>query len=285
MVKVRGHQILIALLLYFWSFPVSAKSPVNLDSLSTEQVWLAAQLLPGSGQAINKQYWKLPVFYSGMSSMIYMGYKANQNYKRIKNEYDPLYYGPEEEIRFKERWIPHKLQRNLYYTGAAAFYIASVADALIVKNKGTHSPATATILSTLMPGLGQIYNQKLWKVPVVYGGLGTLYYMVDFNQRGFKRFGEAYQTFPNDEFGGARGKDELKFLRDAYRRNRDLTIMALFGFYVLNIIDANVDAHFFNWDITDDLALNMEPLFNNSIMTGRGNVTEPSAGFKIKFNF
>ncbi len=284
MVKVRGHQFLIALLLYFWSFSAFADNPKSLDSLSTGKVWLASQILPGSGQIINKQYWKLPVFYSGMGSMIYMGHQANQNYKRIKNEYDPLYFSLEEETRFRERWTPHKVQRNLYFTGAAAFYLASVADALIVKNKGSHSPATATILSTLVPGLGQIYNQKLWKVPVVYGGLGTLYYMVDFNQRGFNRFGEAYQVFPNDEFGGTRSEDELKLLRDAYRRNRDLTIIALFGFYVLNIIDANVDAHFFDWDISDNLALNIEPVLNNSLVAA-GRFSEPAPGFKFSFSF
>lgn len=275
---------MIALLLFFQSNEAFSLQPVKLDSLSAKQVWLAAHILPGSGQLINKQYWKIPVFYTGMGSMLYFGLQANENYHNTQNEFNKPIYGPEEEFRFKEKWTAYKVERNIFYAGAVAFYVASVADAMIVKTKGKHSPTTATILSTLVPGMGQVYNQKLWKVPVVFGGMAALYYVIDFNQRGYKRFGEAYKQYPNDEFGGIWGKTELLYLRDAYRRNRDLSIIGMFGIYILNIIDANVDAHFFDWDISDDLAFKVEPVINGGYSSFNP-YSEPSFGLRFRYNF
>lgn len=280
----KGHHFLIALLLFFQTSNAFALQPLKLDSLSTQQVWLSAHVIPGSGQLINKQYWKIPVFYSGMGTMLYFGLQANNNYQNTLNEFRKPIYGPEEEFRFKEKWTAYKVERNILYAGAAAFYLASVADAVIVKNKGKHSPTTATILSTLVPGMGQVYNQKLWKVPIVFGGIAALYYVIDFNQRGYKRFGDAYKLYPNDEFGGLWGKTELLYLRDAYRRNRDLSIIGMFGIYVLNIIDANVDAHFFDWDISDDLAFKVEPVFNGGYSSFNP-YSEPSFGLRFSYNF
>jgi hypothetical protein len=280
----KGHHFLIALLLFFLTSSAVASTPVKLDSLSAKQVWFAAQVLPGSGQVINKQYWKVPAFYAGMGSMLYFGLQANTKYHDLRDEFRKPIYGPEEEFRFKEKWMAYKVERNIMYAGAAAFYVASVADAMIVKTKGKHSPITATIFSALVPGMGQVYNQKLWKVPVVFGGIAALYYVIDFNQRGYKRFGDAYKQYPNDEFGGRWSETELIYLRDAYRRNRDLSIIGFFGLYVLNIIDANVDAHFFDWDISDDLAFKVEPVFNGGF-SSYNQYSEPSVGLRFSYKF
>ncbi len=280
----KGHHVLIALILFFYTSSAFAAQPVKLDSLSARQVWFAAQVLPGSGQIINKQYWKVPAFYAGMGSMLYFGLKANENYHNTINEFKKPIYGPEEEYRFKEKWVAYKVERNIFYAGVAAFYVASVADAMIVKTKAKHSPVTATVLSTIAPGMGQVYNQKLWKVPVVFGSMAALYYVIDFNQRGYKRFGDAYKLYPNDEFGGRWGKNELLYLRDAYRRNRDLSIIGMFGIYVLNIIDANVDAHFFDWDISDDLAFKIEPVFNGGFSSFNP-YSDPSVGLRFSYKF
>lgn len=281
--KGKGHQFLIALLLFLFVASGSYANRIKLDSLSTRQVWLASQLLPGSGQVINKQYWKVPFFYAGMGSMLYFGLQANDNYHKTRNLYDPLFYGAEEKLIFEEKWTNYRMQRNIFYTNAALFYVASVADALIVNSRGDHSPTTATVLSMLMPGLGQVYNQKLWKVPVVMGGIASLWYIVDFNQRGYKKFGNAYKKFPNDEYNGTRSKNELLFLRDGYRRNRDFSIMILAGFYALNIIDANVDAHFFDWDISDNLALKFEPMLDGNAFSFNSNLTfQPVVGLRLQ---
>jgi len=220
--------------------------------------------------------------------MIYLGVNANNNYRRIRNEYQSTLFTPEGGESYEKEWTLYRIERNAYYAGAAAFYLASVADALIVKTKGKHSPATATILSALVPGMGQVYNQKLWKVPVVYGGIASLYYIVDFNQRGFVFFKTAYEQLidPNQEdvYGGQVPKEELIWRRDLYRRNRDMAIIGLAGLYVLNIIDANVDAHFFDWDISDNLALGIEPVFNRGI-SAQSMGSAPNFGVRLKIDF
>lgn len=280
--KGKGHQLLIALLLFFYSSFGFASSPfrTKLDSLSSKQVWLISHVVPGSGQFINKQYWKIPVFYAGMGSMLYLGYQANQNYLSTISESKLPIYGPDDQMDFKEKWTQYKIERNIYYTTAGAFYLGSVADALIVHTKGKHSPLTASVLSTLIPGMGQVYNQKLWKVPFVFGGIASLYYIVDLNQRGYKRFADAYNKYPNDEFGGLRSEADLLYLRDAYRRNRDLSLIGLVAFYGLNIIDAYIDANFFNWEINDNLALHFEPTIQNGVMASNWN-HNPTLGLRI----
>jgi len=278
-----GHQLLIALLLFCCPSTLLSQDTTKTNSLSTTKIWLASQVLPGSGQVINKQYWKIPIFYAGMGSLGYMGYRANKEYRKIYDEYHQPYYSPEEKYRFEEKWTRYKMQRNICYIGASAFYIASVADALMVQTKDTHSPFTAMMFSALVPGMGQIYNQKPWKLPFVYGGLASIYYIIDFNQRGYKRFGDALKQWPNDEFGGTRPEKDLIVLRNGYRRNRDLAIIGISAFYLLNIIDAYVDAHFFSWDMSDDLAYNIEPLIqSNMAINPDAGIT---LGLRLNFNF
>ncbi len=284
--KSKGHQRLIALLLFLLvTFPGYAKS-IKLDSLSIGHVWMASQFLPGSGQIINKQYWKVPVFYAGMGSMAYLGWQANGNYHKAYDLYNASLNGGNGNLLLQEQMTQYRMQRNMFYAGAALFYVSSVADALIVHSRDTHSSTTATALSMLFPGLGQVYNRKLWKVPVVMGGIASLGYVIDFNQRGYKKFGDAYRQYPNDEYNGRRSKEELKYLRDAYRRNRDLSIIGLAGFYILNIIDANVDAHFFDWDISDNLALKLEPTIDGmGSLLGTSTAFTPTLGLRLSYDF
>lgn len=277
---------MIALLLFFTIPSAGFSQIVKLDSLSIGHVWAASQLLPGAGQVINKDYWKIPVFYSGMGSTFYMGWRANKNYHRTLNQYNSSFHENGGDLMLQEQYTKYRIQRNIFYAGTALFYISSVADALIVHSADRHSATTASVLSMLLPGMGQVYNQKLWKVPIITGGFATLGYIVDFNQRGYKRFGDAYSKHPYDEFGGRRSKEELKYLRDGYRRNRDLSIIVLAGFYLLNIIDASVDAHFFDWDISDDLALKLEPSVSGmAIHTPALSTFSPSFGLKLSYSF
>jgi len=275
---------MIALLLFFHTTSGYAADPTKLDSISSAKVWLASQVVPGSGQVINRQYWKIPIFYAGMGSMVYMGLQANDKYHATLNKYNQPYYSPLEKYRFEEQWTQYRIQRNLFYAGAGAFYIASVADALIVRNKEKHSPLTASVLSALLPGMGQVYNQKPWKLPFVYGAIASIYYVIDFNQRGYKRFGTALLEYPNNEFGQIRSESDLIYLRNGYRRNRDLAIIGMAGFYLLNIVDAYVDAHFFDWDISDDLAFNFEPLIFSNPMANTAN-QNLTLGLRLNFNF
>jgi hypothetical protein len=276
---------LLLFLLLIQAFTVKADVFSTLsDSLKTKHLWLASQVLPGSGQIINKQYWKIPVFYAGMGSMLYLASDANKTYKSYKTDYLNLDPTSLDKEVFKERYTKMKQTRNIYYAGASAFYLASVVDALLVYNNEKHSPAAATIFSTIIPGMGQVYNKKYWKVPIVYGGLSTMIFLVDWNNRGYKRFKTAIKQFPNDEFDGARSTDELQIYENAYRRNRDISFVALMGVYVLNIIDANVDANLYDWNIDDDLSLRIEPSIINNNFASISSET-PAFGLTCRFNF
>lgn len=127
-----------------------------------------------------------------------------------------------------------------------------------------HSPRKATLYSMALPGLGQVYNKKYWKVPVIYAGLGALVYMGTLNTAEYKRWHEAYLYKINQDTGGNELADkydatQLKSQSDYYLRNVELTYILGSVLYILNMVDAAVDAHLFDYDISDDLSLRVNP--------------------------
>lgn len=137
-----------------------------------------------------------------------------------------------------------------------------------------HSPRKATIYSAALPGLGQIYNRKYWKVPLVYGGFAALGYFINFNHGEYIKFRQAYSdiidTDPNTSSHlklivnyqpdrTSQYTETLRTTKDYWRRNRDLLVIGTAVFYAINIIDASVDAHFFKFDISDDLSMKWVP--------------------------
>ena len=135
-----------------------------------------------------------------------------------------------------------------------------VSDSLHIKK---HNPRTATISSALLPGLGQVYNGKYWKVPLIYGAGGALVYAFQYNQSKYLQYREAYDAGDINEIyiidGYPRTYDQLPLGRDYYRRYRDISLFGLIGVYLLNIVDAMVDAYFTRFDISDDLTMHIEP--------------------------
>ncbi len=151
--------------------------------------------------------------------------------------------------------------------------------------KVEHSPKKATLYSTFLPGLGQAYNKKYWKIPLIYAGFGTIGYFIHWNNDNYNIMRQAYLDLTDGD--GPYGiedptnsymKLEAAQLRDLnnptyynnfktgldkqqsyYRRNRDLLIISIIGFYGLNIIDASVDAHLYDFDISEDLTFNWQP--------------------------
>ncbi len=249
------------------------------DSMSLSQVCWSAAVLPGYGQIYNKQYWKLPILYSTLAGGIAMFLHENKSYKPLKAEYDELILADrmrsEELNDVQNKMVRSNTRRQLYLGAAVASYIYLLGDAAV--NYATNDVSgvkRATTLATICPGAGQIYNKSYWKLPFVVGGFASMIYVVDWNNRGYKRFKTAYQqlsayeadpdAFPNgypDEFNGRYSTDDLKNLREQYRRNRDYSIILLAGLYVLQIVDAHVDAHFKDFDISDDLAMDIKPAF------------------------
>jgi len=114
-----------------------------------------------------------------------------------------------------------------------------------------------------LPGAGQIYNKKYWKLPIVYGGLGlSIYYLDDnlANIRFFKRNLIAIQDDdPNTINETSFTSSQLSDIIDQYKNWRDLSYVAIGAVYALQILDANVDAHLFYFDVDEDISLNLIP--------------------------
>ncbi len=155
------------------------------------------------------------------------------------------------------------------------------------------APSKAAFYSAVIPGLGQAYNKKYWKIPIVYGGLAVTGLIWDFNNKEYNRFRNALKSrfagLTTDEFYGtdAEGNalseprvsnDGLIRAQQNSRRSRDLTMIIGVAWYVLNIIDANVDAHLKQFNVDDDLAI--EPSINRNQFNGA-----TSYGISIGYKF
>lgn len=121
-----------------------------------------------------------------------------------------------------------------------------------------HSPKKAGIYSAIIPGLGQYYNKKNWKIPIIYAGLGTCSYFIITNAKNYSTFNKAYNaSLTNNTTVSIDGIDlntaDLFQYREYYRRNLDVSIIACLGVYAINIIDAVVDAHLFEFNVNDNL--------------------------------
>ncbi len=272
------------------------------DSVSLSKMCWTAAVLPGYGQIYNKQYWKLPIIYGSLAAGIALYINENKRYKPLKAEYEEIVAADLSRTEYlnelQGQMIRSNTRRQLYLGATIASYIYSLGDAAV--NYATNDVSgvkRATTLATICPGAGQIYNKQYWKVPFVVGGFAAMIYVVDWNNRGYQRFKTAYNqiiayesnpdAYPDgspDEFGGRYTSDYMQSLRDSYRRNRDLSIIFLAGLYALQIIDAHVDAHFKEYDISDDLSMNIEPLvsYNYSPTQQRdGAVFGFNVGFKV----
>lgn len=161
-------------------------------------------------------------------------------------------------------------------------------DTIILKQ---HSPKTATWLA-LIPGAGQAYNHKFWKMPIVYTGFGVTTYFAITNGNDYHLYRDAYDykmgtktDVSNQaiEESAKYTEDNLITLRDYYRRNMELSWILTAAWYIVQIIDANVDAHFFYYDINDELSLQIEPQWNTTNYHELG--CENNIGLSLRLNF
>ena len=169
-------------------------------------------------------------------------------------------------------------------------------DSLIVESRDTvmiksyakrYDPQRALLLAAIVPGLGQIYTKKYWKLPLVYGGFIAIGY-------GFNSYNNFYQQYKKELFYNLEnGYDQDNESRpgentttgnyrtavDFYRNKRDLMILLMGGMYILQIIDAHVDAHLKEFDLNPNLQVSIQPSINQSDLTGR------QSGVSIIFKF
>ena len=277
------------------------KEPFISDSMSLRKVSMLSAVMPGFGQIYNKQYWKLPVLYTTLGTSIGMWVHQSNKYKPLKAQFEAMtdqsLIRTEELNALQRDMIKHNTLKQTFMFTSIASYIYLIGDAAV--NYATNNVSQvnrATTLATICPGAGQIYNKSYWRVPIVIGGFATTIYCIDWNNRGYQRFKKAYRLrydaeqnpslYPNgspDEFGGRYASSFLKNLRNSYRRNRDLCIILTAGIYLLQIMDAHVDAHLRDYDISDDLSVDINPTIDYAYHPGAGNIATMGMNFSFKF--
>jgi len=157
-----------------------------------------------------------------------------------------------------------------------------------VKQKFKPETLKATMMAVSFPGLGQIYNRKFWKIPVVYAGFGVLIYAASSNSKNYNLYIKAYQDFTDvipetdsytdlikadpatydpvlhpDTYNPSSAtyyEDGMLRMVDYYKRYRDLSYIGIAGWYLVSILDANVDASLFNYDISNNLDITVVPM-------------------------
>lgn len=146
------------------------------------------------------------------------------------------------------------------------------------------APAKAAFYSALLPGLGQAYNKKYWKIPLVYAGLGAGLYFYSWNNKKYHEFRDEYKrrlngTYdPNHPIYGNLDDNRIIDGQDFYQRNRNLSALITVGIYILNIIDANVDAHLLQFNVNTNLSVS--PQFEQNEIDYKY-----SSGIRLSYQF
>ncbi|MDT0688346.1 DUF5683 domain-containing protein [Salegentibacter sp. F188] len=143
------------------------------------------------------------------------------------------------------------------------------------------APAKAAFYSAILPGLGQAYNGRYWKIPIAYAGLGVGIYFYINNDKQYNSYRNAYKdrlAGRVDEYAGRISTERLVDAQQFYQRNKEISILVTAGIYILNIIDANVDAHLQQFNVNEDLSF--KPKMDFDALTGKTNY-----GLSLNFEF
>ena len=153
--------------------------------------------------------------------------------------------------------------------------------------RALHKPNKATFMSSLVPGLGQYYNQKYWKIPIIYGGFTGLIYYASYNNFVYKKYRREYKWATDDDertvsqYPAA----NTERLKDTWRRYRDICFIGIGALYLLQVVDANVDAHFFDFTIDKDLSIKADPMLMPDFSEVAGSRTSTPLGVNITVTF
>ncbi|MBO5943477.1 MAG: hypothetical protein J6Q63_09355 [Bacteroidales bacterium] len=258
-------------------------------------------VLPGTAQIYNKDYWKLPVVYGGIGALAGTGGYYLHQYNRQKKAYATW---EADKIRYEEAFgstyptgapsinPQYKTTGTWLLAGAGLIYWGSLLDGVVCyESTRTPDPGKATLYSLLLPGLGQVYNGELYKVPIYWGGLMISTHMLINNNRNYKRFKRIHNeaTNPDINYTAQISAETAKWYRDVYRRYRDYSIVATALLYVLQVMDANVFAYMHDFEVTDDISMSVEPAVippNNAyaIQTAPSGATN-SFGLRVGLTF
>ena len=217
----------------------------------------------GGSQIYNKQYWKLPIVYGGILGGVGTG----------------IYFNTQGRSDIS-KWC---------FIGAGVTYWASLMDGVIsYKPDDYPSPGKATIYSILCPGLGQIYNKEFWKLPIYWGGMVACVYFYSTNVVNYNRFRDIYReaTDPEVQYTGPITADVAKYYRDVYRRYRDYSVLAFAAVYLLQVIDANVFSYMHDFNVSDDITLDVSPTVISPDAHFASSMGVPSGvGLRMGFKF
>ena len=158
---------------------------------------------------------------------------------------------------------------------------AIIANDTIIKDEiNPLTPAKAAFYSAILPGLGQAYNKKYWKIPLVYGAIGTSLYFYISNNKKYHSYRDAYKQRLAGEIDQYDYLDTSRLIaaQKFYQRNRDLSLLVTVGFYILNIVDANIDAHLIQFNVSDKLTLGPDVYQNDFTQ-------KPNVGFSFNYKF
>lgn len=258
--------------------------------LTPGKIATRSAIIPGWGQWINHQPIKTPIsigVVGGAATATAITSSRSRQYRqaaqfRLDNDPATVDAYPSLTTAQLLRQSAQARQANTYSIIGLLFgYGMNMMDAYTfaaIDTSKAHPPGKAAYYSALFPGLGQIYNGKWWKLPLVYGAIGTGVGFIAFNQQLYNDCRIAYITRTDSDpisafetdFTASFSNDNLLTLQSQFRRNRDLSYIITFGLYLLNVVDALVDGHLYKFSMDDDLSFQptVRPLFNPS--TGWG---------------
>ena len=157
----------------------------------------------------------------------------------------------------------------------ALFIIVSATSS--AQEYGEKIPKKAAIYSAILPGAGQVYTKKYWKVPIIYGGLITSAYYINESNDFYQLYKSTYLNRLDGDFTDNLNysDSDLRTLTEHYRRNREVSALLFTLTYILNIVDASVNAHLFDYDVSEDLSLHIQPVYFSK---------ENASGISLSFN-
>ena len=259
-----------------FSFKEWGRGLAHKQTIEIGTMFMGSVFAPGTAQIYNKDYWKLPIIYGGIGTLAGTGGYYLHRYNKSGNPSD----------KTTGTWL---------LAGAGLVYWGSLMDGVISYESDIDPlPGRATMYSALLPGLGQIYNGELFKVPIYWGGLlvsSHLLVKYNTNYKRFKRIhNEATSTDPEISGNVPINGETAKWYRDVYRRYRDYSIVATVLVYALQVLDANVFAYMHDFEVTDDISMNIEPAlispYNEYAMhTGPVNQMNNAFGMRVGIKF
>ena len=224
----------------------------------------------GGMQIYNEQYWKLPIIYGGIGAGVGLGLFYNSRYNQTVKAGMPD--------------NKYHLASVLSFAGAGLCYWGALMDGVACYKPDDYPHVgKATLYSILLPGLGQIYNGEVWKLPLYLGGMATAFSFYHDHRANYLRWRDIYNEASEESYTGPFTAETAKYYRDIYRRYRDYSMLALVAVYLLQIIDANVFAYMHNFEVDDNiLTLDISPTV--TLPTANYAMNTPSMQAGVGFN-